>query len=96
MTEENAPHDSTLELKLELDGITAEAYQILDESIGRSKLSLTSVTGWGDLLEMTNAERFRDRVPQASIAKLRALHARWLMHFRKLEFVASTRPVWNS
>ncbi len=96
MSDQPAPQETTTSLKRELDSIAAEAYQILDDTIGRSKIVLTSQSGWGDLLELTNVPRFRDRVPTDSIAKLRALHARWLYHFQKLDFAASTRPVWNS
>lgn len=88
--------DSVLHLKRELDGIASEAFEILNETVGRSKLNLTTQTDWNELLELTCSTRFEDRIPRDSLTKLRHLHARWKYLFTQLRFAASTRPVWNT
>ncbi len=88
--------ESVNHLKHELDAITSEAFEILNSTVGRSRLNLASLAGWNDLLVQTYSSRFEDRIPRESLVKLRTLYARWRYLFTQVRFAASTRPVWNT
>ena len=76
--------------------MATQTEELLQTVRGRVKFNLHSRRGWQDLQSEVFSLRFSKSLSRPDIEKLAARCSRWLHLFKRLDFIASTRPVSNS
>ncbi|MEE9293956.1 MAG: hypothetical protein V3W34_03185 [Phycisphaerae bacterium] len=93
-------HDPSIEtcktITRKLEAIVTQTEDLLQSLPGRRKFSLQFRRGWLELQAELVSTRLAKHLSRQNLEQLRACCTRWLHLFRQLEFVASTRPVWNT
>lgn len=87
---------SARRIAVELKRIEVQVRQILEDLDPKRKRKLSGTRRWNDLEEELVDWRFAGRFDEASLVKLRELISRRHYLFRRLRFLAGTRPVWNT
>ena len=81
---------------VELKHIEAEVRDLLGERDARRKRKLSGSRRWRELEEDVLAWRFTGRFNEATLARLHRLIVRRDYLFRRLRYLAGTRPTWNT
>ncbi len=87
---------STHTIVVELKRIEKEIRRLLNGRDQRRKRKLGGTRRWLDLEADILSWRHTSRIDEATLVHLQALTARRHHLFRRLRFLAGTRPVWNS
>ncbi len=101
LSEERREIDSATETSyrriiVELKRVENEVRCLLEDKDPRRKRKLTGTRRWLELEEDLLAWRFSDRFDEPTIQHLLRLVARRHALFRRLRFLAGTRPTWNT
>jgi hypothetical protein len=89
---ELSPHKVVVELKR----VETEVRRLLEGRDGKRKRKLSGSRRWRELEEDILAWRHSGRVDEATLTRLHELVARRDYLFRRLRFLAGTRPTWNT
>lgn len=89
---ELSPHKVVVELKR----VETEVRKLLEGRDGRRKRKLSGSRRWRELEEDILAWRHSGRVDGATLTRLHELVVRRHYLFRRLQFLAGTRPTWNT
>lgn len=81
---------------VELKRIESEVRELLGERDARRKRKLSGSRRWRELEEDILAWRFTGRFNEAALARLHRLIVRRDYLFRRLRYLAGTRPIWNT
>jgi hypothetical protein len=81
---------------VELKRVEVEVRELLEGLDGRRKRKLTGTRRWRELEEDILSWHYSGRFDEETLARLRRLIARRHYLFRRLRFLAGTRPVWNT
>ena len=80
----------------DLESIVAETREFIERAHVRRKYDLHNPGDWLSLQEDLHTDRFANSLDAQSIARLQSCCVRWLHRYRRLRFIAATRPVWNT
>ena len=83
-------------MALELKRIESEVRELLGERDSRRKRKLSGSRRWRELEEDILGWRFTGRFNEAALARLHRLIVRRDYLFRRLRYLAGTRPTWNT
>lgn len=83
-------------LIVELKRIESDVRELLQDRDNKRKRKLGGTRRWLELEEDLVAWRFGNRFDEATLARLRELVRRRHHLFNHLQFIAGTRPTWNS
>jgi hypothetical protein len=81
---------------VELKRVEVEVRELLEGLDGRRKRKLTGTRRWRELEEDILSWHYSGRFDEETLGRLRRLIARRHYLFRRLQFLAGTRPVWNT
>lgn len=81
---------------VELKRIEAQVREVLESRDVKRKRKLSGSRRWRELEEDVLAWRFSGRFEEPALARLHRLIARRDYLFRRLRYLAGTRPVWNT
>ncbi len=81
---------------VELKRVELEVRQMLDERDTRRKRKLGGTYRWRELEDDIRSWRYSGRFDEAALDRLSQLVNRRHHLFRRLRFLASTRPTWNT
>jgi len=87
---------SARRIAVELKRLEAEIRETLEGRDSKRKRKLTGSRRWAELEEDILAWRFAGRFEEETLDHLRRLVTRRHHLFRRLRFLAGTRPVWNT
>jgi hypothetical protein len=87
-----SPHKVVVELKR----IETQVRELLEGRDGKRKRKLSGSRRWRELEEDIVAWRHSGRVDEESLTRMHQLIVRRDYLFRRLRFLAGTRPTWNS
>jgi len=87
---------SAQRIAVELKRIETEVRKLLEDRDPKRKRRLAGSRRWRELEEDLIALRFTGRIDESTLASLRQLINRRHYLFRRLRFLALTRPTWNS
>jgi hypothetical protein len=89
-------HWSAARLGHELNLVETEVRQLLEGKDPKRKRKFTGTRRWQELEEDIVASYYNERMDITTIQNLNQLIARRHAMFRRLQFLAGTRPTWNS
>ena len=81
---------------VELKRVETEVRNLLEGRDGKRKRKLSGSRRWRELEEDILAWRYSGRVDEVTLTRLHKLVARRDFLFRRLRFLAGTRPTWNT
>jgi len=87
---------SAHKIVVELKRVESEIRGLLEGSDTKRKRKLGGTSRWLELEEDLISWRFTDRADEATLRRLHNLVAKRHYLFRRLRFLASTRPTWNT
>jgi hypothetical protein len=87
---------STQRIAIELRRIETEVRRLLEDKDPKRKRRLAGTRRWFELEEDIIALSYSGRIDQETLLELQNLVIRRHHLFRRLRFLASTRPTWNS
>lgn len=87
---------SAHQVAVELKRIEAQVRELLENRDVKRKRKLSGSRRWRELEEDVLSWRFSGRFEEPALARLHRLIARRDYLFRRLRFLAGTRPIWNT
>lgn len=89
-------YGSAHHIGIELKHLEDEVRALLDPIDQRRKRKFNGTRRWHELEDDLRAIRFSGRLPEETIAKVLQLVAKRHTLYRRLSFLSSTRPTWNT
>lgn len=89
-------YGSAHHIGIELKHLEDEVRALLDPIDQRRKRKFNGTRRWHELEDDLRAIRFSGRLPEETIVKVLQLVAKRHTIYRRLSFLSSTRPTWNT
>ncbi len=89
-------YGSAHHIGIELKHLEDEVRALLDPIDQRRKRKFNGTRRWHELEDDLRAIRFSGRLPEETIVKVLQLVAKRHTLYRRLSFLSSTRPTWNT
>lgn len=90
------PYASAHRIGIELKRLENEVRELLEPVDPRRKRKLNGTRRWHELEDDLRALRYGSRLPEATMVKVLQLIAKRHSLYRRLSFLSSTRPTWNT